>query len=70
MPLYEYVCRRCDHAFEVLQRLGEDGRGLLCPACQSPQPVKQLSTFAGRSTSSAKAAPAGGRGACGGGGFT
>ena len=25
MPLYEYRCASCDHRFEVLQRLGDDG---------------------------------------------
>ena len=72
MPLYEYVCRDCGHAFEVLQRMGEGGEDLDCPRCQAPRPEKQLSTFAGASDGKSSVA---GRafsssGACGAGGFT
>ena len=27
MPLYEYTCRHCDHAFEVLHRAGQSQAG-------------------------------------------
>ena len=46
MPLYEYRCRGCGERFEILQRLGEDGRGLQCPRCAEPEPQRVLSTFA------------------------
>lgn len=68
MPLYEYICRSCGHAFEVLQRMGDGGEGLRCPACREVGADRQLSTFAGRAKASvagAAAAPA-----CGPGGFT
>ena len=63
MPLYEYKCSRCDHRFEVLQRLGDEGANLECPECGHREVKKQFSTFAsgGESTrSSAGSAPAGG----------
>jgi putative FmdB family regulatory protein len=31
MPLYEYTCRQCDHAFEALVFNGEQPQ---CPHCQ------------------------------------
>jgi putative FmdB family regulatory protein len=46
MPLYEYRCRGCGERFEMLQRLGEDGHGLLCPRCGEREPERVLSTFA------------------------
>ncbi len=71
MPLYEYTCRGCGHGFEVLQRMGETGEQLRCPACGAVGAQRQLSTFAGRTASAAagglSAAAASG---CGSGGFT
>jgi putative FmdB family regulatory protein len=46
MPLYEYRCRECQERFEVLQRLGANGDGLLCPRCGAGEPERVLSTFA------------------------
>ncbi|HUX08858.1 MAG TPA: zinc ribbon domain-containing protein [Acidobacteriota bacterium] len=31
MPIYEYTCKSCGAAFEVLQKIGE--RSAECPAC-------------------------------------
>ena len=70
MPLYEYVCRDCRHAFEVLQRMGERGDSLRCPACGAVGAERQLSTFAGRSSSGGAAAAAAAAPGCGPGGFT
>jgi len=59
MPLYEYVCRDCDAAFEKLvRRFDED---VACPACTGASVEKQLSTFA----VGPSAFESGGRGACG-----
>lgn len=70
MPLYEYVCRHCGHAFEVLQKMGERGEELRCAACGGVGADRQLSTFAGH-TASAAAAASSSASACGaGGGFT
>ena len=35
MPTYDYVCRRCDHAFEHFQGM-RDKRLRKCPACGEP----------------------------------
>ena len=42
MPLYEYLCRACDHAFETLVRGGDQPA---CPACQSKDLERLLSSF-------------------------
>ena len=67
MPLYEYRCDRCDHRFEVLQRMGDDATGIDCPKCGDAKVTKQLSTFAagGGSSGDAFAAAGCGRPACG-----
>lgn len=67
MPLYEYRCQHCRRVFEVLQRMGQSGSGLSCPACGSPAIERALSTFACSTTGGAEAsAPAGGCGQRGG----
>lgn len=43
MPLFEYQCRACGHRFEYLT---QHERQPECPACQSRDLQKQLSTFA------------------------
>jgi putative FmdB family regulatory protein len=40
MPLYEYTCRQCDHAFETLVF---DGDTVECPLCQSKRLERQMS---------------------------
>ncbi|MCK4404661.1 MAG: zinc ribbon domain-containing protein [candidate division Zixibacteria bacterium] len=51
MPIYEYQCRVCQHKFEVLQKLGEDGKGLKCPKCGADKPIKIFSVFASGTSS-------------------
>lgn len=43
MPIYEYVCASCNHAFEALLRGSEQPT---CPACRGEDLQKQLSVFA------------------------
>ena len=40
MPLYEYVCQDCSHAFEALIFNGQSAE---CPACHSQKLDRQLS---------------------------
>ena len=68
MPLYEYACRECGHAFEVLQRMGERGDDLCCPRCGRRGADRQLSTFAGRASQGGAASVD--SSGCGPGGFT
>jgi len=63
MPIFEYICKECDHQFEALV-YGKDKAS--CPKCQSKKLAPQLSVFAvsaKRPTSSAASAPS--TGACG-----
>ena len=63
MPIYEYACSDCGHAFEALVRSSTVPQ---CPGCQSTALEKQLSVFA-TTASAAQAAPvmAGPCGSCG-----
>jgi len=72
MPLYEYACRSCGARFEVLQRMGADSAGVICPKCGGAQVAKQLSTFASATGGSGTAMPCGApnASACGSGGFS
>ena len=63
MPIYEYVCKECEHAFEVLVYGNEKAE---CPKCHGRELAPQLSVFAVSAKASAFAAPSGGPcGACG-----
>ena len=61
MPIFEYVCKSCDHRFEALVR---SGHSPACPTCQGEQLSRQLSVFAVSSGSRPAAAPRP-MGACG-----
>ncbi len=43
MPIFEYVCQKCQHEFETLI-FGRDKAK--CPKCQSQKLTPQLSVFA------------------------
>jgi putative FmdB family regulatory protein len=63
MPIFEYVCKACDHGFEAIV-LGDQKPE--CPKCHSKKLTPQLSVFAVSTKSSASASPAGGPcGSCG-----
>lgn len=42
MPIYEYACEKCDHEFEVEQRITEDPIKT-CPKCKSRKVKKLIS---------------------------
>ena len=58
MPIYEYACRSCGHAFETLVRSDTVPD---CPSCRSTDLEKKLSVFA---TAKSAAAPAASGHAC------
>ncbi|HZQ21844.1 MAG TPA: zinc ribbon domain-containing protein [Terriglobales bacterium] len=64
MPIFEYVCKECDHEFEALV-FGKDKAE--CPKCHSKKLAPQLSVFAvaAKGVSSSSSAPAGACGSCG-----
>jgi putative FmdB family regulatory protein len=57
MPIFEYNCQQCGHAFEALVR---SSTVPACPSCRSTQLDKQLSVVGkvGASARSTDAAPA------------
>lgn len=64
MPIFEYVCTKCEHRFETLVFGNQKAA---CPKCQSKELAPQLSVFAvsARGASGQSAAPSGGCGSCG-----
>jgi len=63
MPIFEYVCRECDHHFETIV-LGQ--KKPACAKCESKQLEQQLSTFAvGGEKPRQTSAPSGACGSCG-----
>lgn len=42
MPIYGYVCKSCEHTFDVLQKMS-DPKLVHCPDCGEPKLQKQLS---------------------------
>ena len=62
MPLFEYVCRTCDHRFEMF--VTKD-RQPACPSCRGRGLEKQLSTFAVATSSREPARPVAPCGTCG-----
>jgi len=64
MPIFEYVCKDCEHGFEALVYGNQKAE---CPKCHSRKLAQQLSVFAVSAKGSASsAAPAAGPcGSCG-----
>jgi putative FmdB family regulatory protein len=62
MPIYEYLCGACGHAFELLLYGSERPR---CPECGDARPEKQLSSFAAHGEMRAERPAPGSCGTCG-----
>lgn len=45
MPIYEFRCGSCQHKFERLCQIGENGETLTCPKCQAAKPQRVMSGF-------------------------
>jgi putative FmdB family regulatory protein len=60
MPIYEYVCMRCEHHFEELVRGDETPS---CPSCEAESVRRKFSVVA---PLGARAGGGGGGGCCGG----
>jgi putative FmdB family regulatory protein len=61
MPIFEYVCRECNHRFELLV---QGPVKAACPECRATALDKQFSSF-GVGATGGWAPPSGGGGACG-----
>ena len=64
MPIFEYICKECDHEFEAIVYGSQKAS---CPKCQSRKLAPQLSVFAvsAKGASSSTAASAGPCDSCG-----
>lgn len=70
MPIFEYVCSKCEHRFEALLFGSQKAA---CPKCKSKELAPQLSVFAvsakgsgaSAASSAASSTAAGGCGSCG-----
>jgi len=67
MPIFEYVCKECQHEFEAIVFGQQKAK---CPKCQSEKLELQVSVFAvsakgGASSSSFSDVPSGACGSCG-----
>jgi putative FmdB family regulatory protein len=62
MPIFEYVCKQCDHQFEALV-FGKDKAA--CPKCHSKNLEPQLSVFAVSAKAGSGASPSMSAGPCG-----
>ena len=69
MPIYEYVCEKCNERFEKIVINKQEA--ISCPKCGSEKATIQLSVFAtagsGSAPSSSDGFSGGGGGCCGGG---
>ena len=45
MPIYEYICKKCNHRFSVLHRSGSKEKDTMCPKCDSDDIKKNFSVF-------------------------
>jgi putative FmdB family regulatory protein len=62
VPLYEFRCKRCEDTFELLCRVGENGKKLECVSCGSRGARRLMSVFSARVKSGeTTSAVAGGR---------
>jgi putative FmdB family regulatory protein len=62
MPIFEYVCRECDHHFEAIVMGSKSAK---CPKCESKKLDQQLSRFAVQGKGSGESFAAESPGACG-----
>ncbi|MBC7363915.1 MAG: zinc ribbon domain-containing protein [Candidatus Aminicenantes bacterium] len=44
MPIYEYICLKCQHKFEYVILPGKEVK-ISCPKCQSSEVKKLISAF-------------------------
>jgi putative FmdB family regulatory protein len=62
MPIFEYICKECDHHFEALVYGKEKAS---CPKCHTTKLAPQLSVFAVSAKGTSPSASQSPRGACG-----
>jgi len=45
MPIYEYVCKDCEHKFEALRPMSKADAPIECPFCGGSNTARALSLF-------------------------
>ncbi len=65
MPIYEYICNKCDKKFEELVRSARTKAQIACPECGSKETARALSVFAVGAEGSAKSSPSNDAPSCG-----
>jgi putative FmdB family regulatory protein len=46
MPLYEYLCEKCQHRFSIKMSMTEHGqKKVVCPACKGKKVIPHYGTF-------------------------
>ena len=63
MPIYEYICKKCDNQFELL--IFNSEKKVSCPECKSKNIKKNFSTFSAINSSSDTSNPSCVTPACG-----
>jgi putative FmdB family regulatory protein len=52
MPVYEFKCSQCEHAFEVMGSYAEREKAQTCPKCGSAEVKQAISLFSAKPPSS------------------
>ena len=63
MPIYEYICLKCNERFSLLQSIHASGHDTKCPVCASQEVKKIISSFccsAGSGGGASSSIPSGG----------
>ncbi|WP_136806201.1 FmdB family zinc ribbon protein [Desulfosediminicola flagellatus] len=46
MPVYEFICQKCDHNFSLTITISEyEKKDFTCPKCKSKEVKRQISSF-------------------------
>lgn len=45
MPIYEYICTKCNERFSLLQNVNTTEKDTACPGCSSEKVKKLMSSF-------------------------
>ena len=67
VPLYEYLCARCDVKFDLLRSFSQADAPVVCPECRGDDAKRMISLFASFARGSdGSTRPVGGGGSCAG----
>ena len=65
MPVYEYVCQKCEGVTEALRKMSDADTTIRCEHCGAKQTARVQSVFSAGSAQSGPSMPMGGCGRCG-----